>query len=169
MEQKTKNLVLALSVVVFMAFLVWLVAVSPEGAETSAEYTQSSLSGSGQHFDFGTIDMRDGEVSHEFEIENKESEAVVINKIYTTCMCTEAYIVDASGEEHGPFGMPGHGGRLTTDVRVNPGEKAIVRTVFDPAAHGPSGVGLAQRSIYLETNSSHSPKMEVSFSAMVTR
>ncbi|MDX1535917.1 MAG: hypothetical protein R3346_04120, partial [Candidatus Spechtbacterales bacterium] len=67
MEQKTKNLLIAVSVMVFVGFLAWIVAVSPEEGKTSVKFTQSSLSGSGQHFDFGTINMQDGEVSHEFE------------------------------------------------------------------------------------------------------
>ena len=45
----------------------------------------------------------------------------------------------------------------------------MLEAVFDPAAHGPSGVGLAQRYVYLETNSAKSPKLEISFQAMVTR
>lgn len=169
MKNKTKNLLVVILVLVFVVFLGWLVSVSPEGETGSIEYTQSSLSGSGQYFDFGTIMMQDGDVAHEFEITNSESDAVTITKVYTTCMCTNAYIIDDSGETYGPFGMPGHGGSLIANVAVDPGETIKVKAVFDPAAHGPSGVGLAQRSIYLETNSAPSPKMELSFSAMVKR
>src|SRR3989344_6767643 len=59
------------------------------------------------HYDFGTISMADGEVKHQFKIRNTSSEAVIINKIYTSCMCTTASLTTRSGQ-FGPFGMPGH-------------------------------------------------------------
>ncbi|NOY35449.1 MAG: DUF1573 domain-containing protein [bacterium] len=120
-------------------------------------------------WDFGEISMKDGDVVHNFEMKNEGTEPVVIKKVFTSCMCTTALIKDASGNEYGKFGMPGHGLPSKTDVVIGPGETAIVEAVYDPAAHGPAGVGLARRSIYLETNSSVSPKVEVRFSALVSR
>jgi len=63
--------------------------------------------------------------------------------------------------------MPGHAGPSKTNITVKPGESVVVETIFDPAAHGPSGVGLAERSVYLESNSQKSPKLELKFSAVV--
>jgi len=119
-------------------------------------------------FDFGTISMEKGNVSYEFEIKNNGSESIVVQKVYTSCMCTTAKITDARGKTYGPYGMPGHAGLSGIEVEINPGEKAIVEAIFDPAAHGPSGVGLANRTIFLETNSTQTPKIELNFTAMVT-
>ena len=134
----------------------------------SAKYSANVLVSQENSFDFGTISMKNGKVSHIFEIQNKENEPVIIEKVYTSCMCTIAYISTADGKKYGGFGMPGHTS-ANTKIEVKPGEKTSVEVVFDPAAHGPSGVGLAQRSVYLETNSAKSPKLEFAFQAMVTR
>ena len=115
----------------------------------------------------GTIAMKDGKVSHRFEVKNEGQEPVRIEKIYTSCMCTEASIIDGQGKNWGTFGMPGHAGPSKTNITVKPGESVVVETIFDPAAHGPSGVGLAERSVYLESNSQKSPKLELKFSAVV--
>ena len=135
--------------------------------ETSSEYSASAIAVSHTTFDFGTISMKDGNVSHEFELKNEGTEPLTIEKVSTSCMCTTAFLIDSSGKKYGGFGMPGHG-TARADVEIGPGETLILEAVFDPAAHGPSGVGLAQRFIYLETNSSKSPKLELSFNATVT-
>ena len=65
-------------------------------------------------------------------------------------MCTTAFLLK-DGEEIGPFGMAGHSGvRGNANLTVNPGEEAVVRVVFDPAAHGPAGVGPIERQVMLE-------------------
>jgi len=119
-------------------------------------------------WDFGGISMKDGVVTHNFEIKNEGTEPIVIKKVFTSCGCTTAFVIDASGKKHGKFGMPGHGLPSKTNIVIGPGGTATVEAVYDPAAHGPAGVGLARRSIYLETNSAVSPKVEVRFSALVS-
>jgi len=128
----------------------------------------SILEATKSQFDFGTISMKNGNVSYKFEVENNGSESIVVEKVYTSCMCTTAKITDAQGKTYGPYGMPGHAGLSGIEVEINPGEKAIVEAIFDPAAHGPSGVGLANRTVFLETNSTQTPKIELNFTAMVT-
>lgn len=119
-------------------------------------------------FDFGTISMRNGKVSHKFEIKNDGTEPLTINKIYTSCMCTTVTIMDSAGKNYGIFGMPGHGGAASrANIKLDVGKSLTAEAVFDPAAHGPSGVGLAQRTIYLETDSATSPSLELNFTATV--
>lgn len=120
-------------------------------------------------YDFGDIKMKDGLVKYMFSLKNEGSEPILVSKAYTSCMCTKAKIVRAGQDIAGPFGMPGHGGTVSrADITINPGEEFKVEAVYDPAAHGPSGVGLANRSIYLETNSQVSPKIELKISANVS-
>jgi hypothetical protein len=137
--------------------------------ELNAKYSTSRLLAVSDYFDFGTVSMVAGDVSHVFKLENNGKDPVKIEKVYTSCMCTTAYITDVSGKRYGTFGMPGHGLSSKTDIEVGPSESVLVEAIFDPAAHGPSGVGLARRSIYIETNSAKWPKLELSFQAMVTR
>lgn len=80
-------------------------------------------------------------------------------------MCTTALL--AIGEKQfGPFGMPGHMAIPRIDQNIEPNKEATVEVVFDPAAHGPAGVGLIQRLVTLENNAGES--VELQFSAVVT-
>lgn len=128
----------------------------------------SVLAATEDFFDFGTIKMRDGKVSRVFTVRNDGKEPMTIQSVYTSCMCTEALVTDSFGKEYGPFGMPGHTSPRT-NIAVGAGKSVNVEAVFDPAAHGPSGVGLAERTIYLETNSAEKPRIELKFKAVVTR
>ncbi len=136
-----------------------LSACSNVSAEQTAE---GFLSTSETEYDFGIIAMGDGLVSHPFEVTNAGTEKVSIEKVYTSCGCTTASIQNYT------FTMPGHGGDSVVDITVEPGESFIVDVVYDPAAHGPSGVGFAQRSVYLETNSSKTPELELKIQSTVT-
>ena len=80
-------------------------------------------------------------------------------------MCTTAALKAKSGS-YGPFGMPGHGiiPKISGVVAAN--ETAEVAAIFDPAAHGPAGVGKIERMIYIE--SANSAPVELKISALVT-
>lgn len=117
------------------------------------------------NYDFGTIKMAAGKVSHQFRIKNTGAEAVTINKMYTSCMCTTAEL-RVGGKQFGPYGMPGHGAIPKINQTVNPNEEATVEVVFDPAAHGPAGVGRIQRAITIENNAG--APIELLFAAVVT-
>ena len=108
------------------------------------------LTASEIYFDFGEISMAAGNASQDFEITNDSSSTIAFEKLFTSCMCTNAYFTSGS-EESGPFGMPGHGFVPGLGRELKAGEKAIVKVVFDPAAHGPAGVGPVDRLVWLET------------------
>ncbi len=136
--------------------------------ERSVAFSAGSLSLPEASFNFQTISMSNGLVSHDFQVKNESSEIVRIEKVSTSCMCTKAILIDSSGKEAGPFGMGGMGGFPWTNLDIAPGQTVTVKAVFDPAAHGPAGVGPISRSVFLETNSQKSPKVELQFSAIVT-
>ena len=118
------------------------------------------------NYDFGEVSMAKGLVEHEFILSNTSSAPVNIGSVETTCMCTTAYLKVSGGKEAGPFGMPGHGGpRGAANLTVNPGEKLIVRAVFDPAAHGPAGVGGVERAVIIDVGKQE--PVVVSFKALV--
>lgn len=116
-------------------------------------------------FDFGRISMAQGIVNHRFNIKNTSGVPITIGKMYTSCMCTTASLIIKS-TRFGPVGMPGHGAVPSLNQTINPNEEAVVEVVFDPAAHGPAGVGRIQRTVTLE-NTSGTP-VELVFSAIVT-
>lgn len=148
--------------------IAWFIgsAESPAAGVANGENSSGALTLSESRFEFGSIKMADGIVSKEIVVKNEGGEAVAVTNIYTSCMCTAAEFSFA-GETFGPFGMPGHARASAAGMVVPPGGEGILRIMFDPAAHGPSGVGRADRTVYLVTNSSETPKVEVKFSALV--
>lgn len=116
------------------------------------------------NFDFGEISMAAGRVIHNFKIKNHSAEAIKLSNITTSCMCTEAFLL-YQGERHGPFGMPGHGGPThEMNETLAGGDTATMEIVFDPAAHGPAGIGPITRQVKLETSDGY---LEFNVSALV--
>src|SRR3989344_1696603 len=103
------------------------------------------------NYDFGPISMKNGKVSTTFKIKNIQSEPVTLSKLYTSCMRTEVTLKVASRTQ-GPFSMLGHGPITKFNEILQPNEEAEIEVVYDPAAHGPSGVGKIQRTVTLENN-----------------
>lgn len=124
----------------------------------------SPLMSMSRSFDFGTISMAAGKVSHRFWIRNAGDTAVTITRLYTSCMCTEATLITPTARK-GPFGMPGHGPNAGTFERIAPGGAAQVEAVFDPAAHGPAGIGPTQRIVTVRT--AEAAPLELQFTAVV--
>jgi len=117
-------------------------------------------------YNFGSISMRDGNVSKVFKIENKTDVDVFIPNLATSCMCTTAYFLDAGGEKSGPFGMLGMGFVPKLNKTIKAGEAVEVEVVYDPNAHGPAGVGMIDRFVYLSDDSGE--KLELEIKANVT-
>jgi uncharacterized protein DUF1573 len=115
-------------------------------------------------YNFGTVSMAGGNVTHRYTVSNLSGAPVTITKLFTSCMCTTATLVTSSGKR-GPFGMPGHAPIPTIRERLAPGEMAQVDVVFNPAAHGPAGVGKIDRTVTIE-NDAGTP-LELAFTAMV--
>lgn len=110
--------------------------------------TESLLTASETLYDFGTISMKDGLVNHTFKVTNLSDKEVEIKRIYTSCMCTNAYLETINGEE-GPFGMEGMGYIPPANEIIGVKESRDIKVVYDPNAHGPAGVGRIDRIVYL--------------------
>lgn len=165
MRQNKNILAGVLASAVILGGIIWLgnFQKNQNGGENPAT-AGSELLAEETSFDFGKISMAAGNVRHAFKITNSGAGPVTVNKIYTSCMCTAASLKTAAGE-WGPFGMPGHGFIPKLNIKIASGEESELETVFDPAAHGPAGVGKIERVIYLDTASG---VMELKIKAMVT-
>ena len=162
---KTKIIIIIIAVGAIA--LIALLSLTPE--KNTSMTSNASLIAQNSFYDFGSIVMKDGLVETTYQLTNTGDEPVIIGKVYTSCMCTTASIIESDGSEKGVFGMPGHREiRVNAESSVAPRDSITVKAIYDPAAHGPSGIGLAQRSIYLETNSKTTPKIELRLKAMVT-
>jgi hypothetical protein len=114
--------------------------------------------------DFGTVSMAAGNVMHRYVITNLGPAPLTITQLSTSCMCTVATLVTSSAQR-GPFGMPGHGVIPTIRESLAPRERAQVEVVFDPAAHGPAGVGLIERTVTVRNDAGE--PLQLAFRATV--
>ena len=152
-------------VVTVLAGLIWLAWPTGESSVDLPEVEASSLTAAEPQYDFGAISMAKGEVSYSFKITKGGIEPVVIEKIFTSCMCTTAKLM-VNGKSFGPFGMPGHGMIPSINQTIPAEGEAEVEVIFDPAAHGPAGVGPIERLVIVETDSGD--PLELKISAQVT-
>ncbi|HEY4515352.1 MAG TPA: DUF1573 domain-containing protein [Candidatus Paceibacterota bacterium] len=130
------------------------------------EASSGTLTASETLYDFGTISMKNGDVTNEFTVTNPTEQNIKIDTILTSCMCTRAYLVFPDGKTKGPFGMPGMGYVPPANETIEGGGTRVIRVVYDPNAHGPAGVGRIDRLVTLTDSSGNELKLEIK--ALVT-
>lgn len=163
-----------ISIVVIIAFVAGLVlwSKSVEERELNAFESKShpanankavkdALTADKTSYDFGTISMKNGNTSGLFTVTNTSLEDINLKSVVTSCMCTNAYIVKSDGSKKGPFGMLGHGGATRTSETIKAGESVGIEVVYDPNAHGPSGVGRIIRFIDIEAENGSRLQFEI--------
>ena len=163
---KPKTIIITLIVVAVIGYLLVLSyqkssssAASVQGVSQTG--AQSALAASSTFYDFGTISMKNGNVTKDFTFTNPGNSDVSIKGVETSCMCTSALLVEADGSTKGPFGMAGMGGMTSTDDTVKAGESRTLRVVYDPNAHGPAGVGDIDRFITVNDASGGTLRFEI--------
>lgn len=157
---------------VFISILIGLAVVAgaivifkPGSQNVRSETSGGTLSALNGFYDFGTISMADGKVKTDYMVSNIGSNPNTIKKVFTSCMCTSVTL-KINENYFGPFGMPGHGVLNPIQQTLEPGQKITVSATFDPAAHGPAGVGTVSRNIVIETEESE--PLILNFRAAVT-
>ncbi len=135
-----------------LGLLGWFSAGRGESAAVVSSLGGGELVAENGSFDFGEVRMAKGVVNTTFAVQNSGSKPVRITKVYTSCMCTQASLALPGGKLLGPFGMPGHGLIPALNATLESGEEATVEVTFDPAAHGPAGIGNISRIVYLEND-----------------
>lgn len=158
-----RSILIILGAVAFLALLFFLGSRNPGENSTAAKLSAASaLAASEDAYDFSEISMAKGEVSRVFRITNSGSEPLTLSRITTSCMCTTAYLTSGA-HRFGPFGMPGHGGPKGELIETVPaGESREVEVIFDPAAHGPAGIGRISRAVFLEDAKGGVKTLEIS-------
>ena len=159
-----KNIIVGLAIgMIIFASIVWV--ARPGANDNGSAAVQPSSAGvlivEEQSFDFGSISMAAGKVTHRFAVKNTGADPVNISKMYTSCMCTVS-VLQKGDKKFGPYGMPGHGFIPKMNATIDPGEEVFVDVTFDPAAHGPAGVGVIQRAVILENNAGDNVELQIS-------
>lgn len=113
-----------------------------------AEVTKTSA-------EWGDIPMHGGDKVEEFGIKNTGKDELLLSHVITSCMCTTASL--SLGDETSPeFGMHGKSSYI---MKVPAGQEAKLTVKFDPAYHGPSGLGPITRQIKVETSDPENPTL----------
>src|SRR3990172_2624935 len=122
------------------------------GKSTSAPEVLSEVLGieaNPTFYDLGEVPINGGVVTKEYSIKNTTGSTIKLKKVTTSCMCTTAS-VQIMGKETPFFGMEGHGdANPPVNIEVGAGQEGKVIVKFDPAAHGPEGVGPFDRVVWL--------------------
>ncbi len=147
-----------------IGLLILALVLSQSNRPSGGNNTTSQLQATESSFDFGSISMAKGKVNKIFTFKNNTASVITAKKLYTSCMCTKATFTKGD-KVFGPFGMPAHGIIPGFGQTIEPGQEAQVEVVFDPAAHGPAGVGPIERQAILETSDG---QMVFKFKAQVT-
>ena len=134
--------------------------------DTGYHNTDGTIGIQEKFYDFGKISMKDGKVIKVFKVTNETDKDILYPSLTTSCMCTKAYFVNPNGDKEGPFGMPGMGVVPKLNQTIKAGSSADIEVVYDPNAHGPAGVGMIDRFIYLEDE--NGKKLEFEIKAIVT-
>ena len=115
-------------------------------------------------YDAGDISMANGPVNRTYEIKNTGDGDLKIKDIKTSCMCTTA-VLRVDEIKSPTFAM--HDDSSFWSQKIAAGETGFLDVSFDPAFHGPEGVGQAIRVVYFSTNDPENEKAEVKLMANV--
>ncbi|MBI2031703.1 MAG: DUF1573 domain-containing protein [Candidatus Levybacteria bacterium] len=119
-------------------------------------------------FDFKEIPYSGGKAEHAYLIKNTGNKDLEIANISTSCMCTIAYF-KSEREMSSEFGMKGMTQPSSWKGILKAQEEGKIVIVFDPAFHGPQGVGPISRIVSFETNDPDNPYAEFAFSGTVVK
>ncbi|OGM30105.1 hypothetical protein A2801_03835 [Candidatus Woesebacteria bacterium RIFCSPHIGHO2_01_FULL_41_10] len=153
----TKDTKILAGVLVFSLFLIVGFAVWQGGKESPAKEVTATTSSvdikdlevTPASYNIGTIKMKDGNVVKTYEVKNTSAETMKLQRIATSCMCTKTKI-KIGDKETREFGMEGMGDKNPPiNLELPSGQTATVTAIFDPAAHGPKGVGSFDRTVFL--------------------
>lgn len=121
-----------------------------------------------ESFSFGDINYSGGNVLHSFRIKNTGDKDLEIANLATSCMCTQVFVKGPFGE--GPkTSMKGMSKPSSWKGILKPGEEGEIVAVFDPAYHGPGGVGSISRTVSFETNDPNKLYVELLFEGVVKK
>jgi len=161
-------------IIVLTAVLVIGFAFSQGTEESTADENNQSqvqiadIQISPETYKLGNVPINGGLISREYEVKNETTQTAKLQKIVTSCMCTKAK-VSLNGKESRFFGMEHPGDRNPPiNFEIPPGETAKIIVEFNPAAHGPQGVGPFNRAVRL-TFSKPSGIKELTFDGTVIR
>lgn len=168
MKQKNSPLILGAVLVIGSVALLFGGTFAFTALTASPEVEASALADitvDEQSFDWGEIEMKDGPVKAEFTITNSGSEELQLYDVVTSCSCTNAQLF--FGDKKSPlYSMHSSSNYV---MKVPPQQSARLVVEFDPAFHGPTGIGPQSRQITVKTNDADTPELTFNVNTEVTK
>lgn len=155
-----KTIIVTLLIILGIIGLIWWGSKNQKPTVQS-NGSKSSLTSSEYVYDFGTISMKNGNVTKDFTITNPTDKDILLSSVSTSCMCTNAFIINSDGNKKGPFGMSGHGYVPPANETIKARGSSTIQVVYDPNAHGPAGVGFIDRFVTLVDENGQELQIEV--------
>ena len=107
--------------------------------------------------EFGEVPLKGGNVMKSYAVKNVGTAPLLVANMGTSCMCTTVQLKTRDGTSP-KFAMHQKSEWKGT---IAPGESGEVEVVFDPAFHGPTGLGDISRMIKFETNDPNNRNVEL--------
>lgn len=162
-----KNKIIGFVIFLFLLLLAGYYFISNYDLKTVNLVTQIEES---KDQELGEISMTDGVKKISFKYKNTLEKSIILNNLYTSCMCTKAKLI--VGDQQSVFaGMKGHKSGLKPidpNMILDPGEVVEIFVEFDPNAHGPEAVGPMTRTVYLGIDGQEQP-LKFNFSGDVVK
>ena len=157
-----------IGIIIFTLFILGgsiYVLGSGESAQAITMTQEAKADVAQKQFDWGNINYDGPKTTKVFAIKNSGTKPLQLTKIKTSCHCTTAQL--SIDDNKSPlFGMSASAPWVGT---VAPGKEAHLEVVFDQTFHGPSGIGLVERFVNVETNDASQPKIDFSLTGIVIK
>lgn len=164
MEDKKFTIIIVLATLLILGGGVYF-ALNVGGKAVVEENSKAEVSVENTSHDWGEIGINNGNAEAEFEIKNSGNGDLKLFNVATSCACTTAQLFYE--EEASPvYGMHTSSSYV---MNIPPEKSARLKVIFDPAFHGPSGVGPITRQINIQTNDSDNEEISFMLSANVTK
>lgn len=142
---------------------IFLVSQSNPPAVTAS--VNAKVTVDNKEFNWGKIPLNGGNVEKTFTIINSGKDSLTLANVRTSCHCTKARL-SIDNKTSPDFGM----GNISSWIgEVKPGSDARLTVVFDPAYHGPAGVGPITRYVSVNTNDKSKPELVFTLTGTVIK
>ncbi len=155
--------IIGITALVVIGVLFTAFQATPESKMTAYDTSQTEkpkIKIEKTHIDLGDMKLSDTKIE-EISFENIGDKPLQVSNISTSCGCTSAQIV-IKDKESPIFSMHGNPDWVG---EVAPGEKAVLRVIYEPAKHPVQGK--TEKTIFLRTNDPENSEMNIHLTARV--
>lgn len=165
MSEKKVIIIMVISTVILLFGGIFFLTKTTSTSQITASQNARAYTVDPTSFDWGTIPMNKGNITKTFIIKNTGTDTLKLFNVKTSCHCTKAYVT-IKGTDSPSFGMDS---LSSWTGEVPAGKESKLTVVFDPAFHGPQGIGPINRFVSVETNDKANTKLTFTLTGTVVK